>query len=93
MDIRRITQPDVSPPTSQSATGAARQSQQFAQRQQQVGREAGGAKSQEVLSPAEKDFFESLFPGAAAEVRSYHTYSPRGQNFGATAGSIVDRKG
>jgi len=46
-----------------------------------------------VLTPAEKSFFESLFPGAASEIRGHQAYTNNGQPPRQAAGTLIDRKG
>jgi hypothetical protein len=47
----------------------------------------------EVLSPAEKSFFEQMFPAATDEIRSYHSYQRSGAQPTMNIGTMIDRKG
>jgi hypothetical protein len=47
----------------------------------------------EVLSSAEKSFFEQMFPAAADEIRSYHAYQRTGIQPTTNVGTMIDRKG
>jgi hypothetical protein len=49
--------------------------------------------SQDVISDAEKQFFENLFPASAGEIRSYSPYGRNGMKQSVTLGSLVDLKG
>ena len=53
--------------------------------------EPNGARA--VLTPAETSFFESLFPGAASEIRGHQAYTNNGQPPQQAAGTLIDRKG
>jgi hypothetical protein len=46
-----------------------------------------------VLTASEKEFFEDLFPGAKADIRSHNVYRKDGSTPPATMGTMVDRKG
>jgi len=47
----------------------------------------------QVLTQAETEYFEKLFPHAASEIRSYATYRRNGESAAITVGSLIDRKG
>lgn len=47
----------------------------------------------QILTDAEKSFFEGLFPGAASEIRGHITYTQTGRQPVHQPGSVVDRKG
>jgi hypothetical protein len=47
-----------------------------------------------VLTTDEKQFFEQLFPGSAAEIRSHQAYTNNGQHVHPQqTGTLIDRKG
>jgi hypothetical protein len=51
------------------------------------------AQADTVISDAEKQFFENLFPASAGEIRSYSPYGRNGMKQSVTLGSLVDLKG
>ena len=50
-------------------------------------------KEDTVISDAEKQYFEGLFPSAADEIRSYSPYQRNGARQSAGLGTLVDVKG
>ncbi len=54
---------------------------------------ASDAPAEGVITDDEKQFFETLFPAASQEIRSYSPYSRNGVRPSAALGSLVDRKG
>lgn len=52
-----------------------------------------GEPSSAPITPGEREYFESLFPSSAAEIRTHTVYAPDGCRTRANLGGIVDRKG
>jgi hypothetical protein len=52
-----------------------------------------GTTPPEVLSPAEQDFFEKLFPEAQQSVKTYSLRGQDGSSAGSNKGILLDRKG
>jgi hypothetical protein len=52
-----------------------------------------GSESPDVLSPAEQDFFEKLFPEAGNSVKTYSLYGQNGPSSASRPGMLLDRKG
>jgi hypothetical protein len=51
------------------------------------------APEQTTLTPVEKEFFASVFPASAKEIRQHVVYQKNGIQQPALVGSVVDRKG
>ena len=49
--------------------------------------------SGEILTNAEQEYFEKLFPSAVAELRSHLLYQKDGSLTGKKVGSVIDRRG
>jgi hypothetical protein len=47
----------------------------------------------DVFNAAETEYFATLYPQAASEIRSYATYRKEGEASPAVLGSRIDRKG
>ena len=51
------------------------------------------AQTEPIISDSEKQYFETLFPGASDAVRSYSPYQRTGMKQSVSIGSLVDAKG
>ena len=56
-----------------------------------AGSSAGGGT--DVFNAAETEYFASLYPQSASEIRSYATYRKKGEAPPAVLGTSIDRKG
>ena len=94
MSISEIRQSAVRyPPFTQQGPGAARTGE-ASKPASGTERTPGEKEGDAVLTPAEKEFFETLFPGAEAEIRSHQAYSNSGQQMKQSQmGTLIDRKG
>jgi hypothetical protein len=52
-----------------------------------------GADGEGIFNAAETEFFASMYPQSASEIRSYATYRKGGEAHPAKLGSHIDRKG
>lgn len=53
----------------------------------------GNETGKPVITKKEKQYFETLFPQAAQEIRPHQVYTQKGCKTVMPAGTIVDRKG
>jgi hypothetical protein len=76
------------------ATGTPRQQVRTPRTETKTPETAPAAPAQQqVLTDAERSFFEGLFPGSATEIRGHLSYTRAGKQPVQNTGSVIDRKG
>jgi hypothetical protein len=93
IDEVRLTPAQLSPVWKKLSTGSASEPGPSGEPETVTGSGVDGAASPEVLSPAEQDFFEKLFPEAQQSVKTYSLRGQDGSSAGSNKGILLDRKG
>jgi hypothetical protein len=97
MSIRSIgTQGVVQQPGSTPLLKAGNTDPRFEQYRIQAAQKSSVPAQEEAdqatITSEEREYFGTLFPEAASDLKTYSTYSPSGLRSAAVAGTMIDRK-
>jgi hypothetical protein len=93
IDEVRLSPAQLTPVWKKLSTGKASETGSSGRPETKPGSGEENSASPEVLSPAEQDFFEKLFPEAQQSVKTYSLRGQDGPSAGSTKGILLDRKG